>query len=382
MSAQAEGKMEAYSIGPRACRTWAALAALCLSLAVSRAYALPIPGCPLAGIRTCPCKIILSGTYGLTADLSTSADGDCITVEASGVTLLMGGHSIDHTGVNPKTKAGIDIDSTASNFVLNGGNGTISGFSVGIWNKAANVVIGNVTTTFNANQGVINGGGMATYYKVTSNHNSIGFVNNKTGTSAKLIKCDLSDNTFEGLLLSLTTGAEVYSLTANNNHSDGIALSGGKNNGIFNSTADSNTLSGVLVWKSKDNQIIDLEADSNQFDGVNLKGSSGNTVASFSTSGNSDSGVYIGCSKNGIPDGTSCSPVSEANLIQGRGGGFSKADTNQYGVGIDAGQTANGVFAVEGSANGVLDARDKNTLCDHNEWFSNQFQTAEPACIH
>ncbi|MHB8382671.1 MAG: hypothetical protein ACYDC3_10090 [Candidatus Binataceae bacterium] len=96
------------------------------AVASSNATACPNP------ITACGCTIGSAGLYTLGNALTQTVSGDCIDVTGSTVSIDMAGLDITASGAGAGNGVGIFFQTGSSQGILEGGNGTISGFSDGV----------------------------------------------------------------------------------------------------------------------------------------------------------------------------------------------------------------------------------------------------------
>jgi len=265
------------------------------------------------------CGVVLSapGLYTLTQPLkSGTPTQDCLQVSSPGVILLL--HDYTITGVSSKvgTAAGIRILSTASGVRIQGtSNSRIQNFGVGV---------------------VVQGSGVS------------------------LIDLNVTDNVAQGILLSNTRDALLYSINSIGNGAAGLELA--QSTGIFVSgelgALQQNGTYGLWVHSSSNNQFLDVNAIQNN-----------------------QGGIYVGEPSNGKesqPDSSlSAAAPSQHNAFLSGDSALNIGD----GVRIGAGDTLNVVVSMTGFENTGTDAVDENGNCSSNTWSNNTLSTKNPSCI-
>lgn len=153
------------------------------------------------------------GQYDVVVDLTAS--GSCLDITGAGIVLGLDRHHIagDGTGV------GIHIESTASNFVLAGEAGTVSGFAIGIQDDAPGAWVGD----FLAMENTVSGVGLLRAH------------------GSSFYTFGSSSNPVEGVSVVATNGARIVDSITNNNGMDGILLAGSNDNILDFDIADGNT---------------------------------------------------------------------------------------------------------------------------------------------
>jgi hypothetical protein len=143
---------------------------------------------------------------------STTLSSDCaapLTVGASGITVNLGGHSVLCSGAPGET--GIDVGSSSDVLVENG-------------------------TVNNCEEGVLaDGGNFNRYLAVSLTNNNVGFEISNSSSSA-ILRSQVTNSPFTGVLLFQTSGFLVYRNTVLNSNT-GIFDNGGTNNVILSNTA-------------------------------------------------------------------------------------------------------------------------------------------------
>ncbi len=269
----------------------------------------------------------LSGTntiYELTQNIITASTGNCIVLSGSNDTLNLQGYNI--TGPGAATSTGDGIRVTGSTDVIEGFNSTISGFAVGVMDRAANTLGDSVNMTYN------------------------------------------------GIGLEVTNG--------------GFSGSGTTQMWV-NFYADYNTAQGAYLYNCADEcAITDFDASNNGADGVLITGSATARVNVFTADDNGGAGVHVGCTSgcgtnSMITVGDAPIGVVSTPAVTGNKGDGIFLDKSESAA-IDQ------VFLVKATGNGLTsgyDLHDASTTCGSNHWVANNYGTADangtsnPACI-
>jgi parallel beta-helix repeat protein len=247
-----------------------------------------------------PYTISASGSYRLTGNLTgVPANTNAITVTSNNVSIDLNGFSIAGPG-SGTTGNGINAASVNQ---IEVGNGTVTGFFIGVW-VGSNSIVRNVRAVSNA-YGIEGGGG---------------------GAANSLIQgCTASSNSSYGILCQ-ASGCVISGNAANSNTgSYGIRCSG-SGCGIFGNTVNHNTGFGIAC-------------------GLVGCAISGNTVAN-----NTSDGIHI--------SGTNSLIVR--NTMQGNGGyGLNASDaTSGYGENVMSNNTSgnflNGTSMKDNVCSGVV----------------------------
>jgi hypothetical protein len=276
---------------------------------------------------TCPVVIAKSGDYLLARDIGPCANGvDGIEIKASGVTLLLNGHTITGEGATPgacSTGAGISVGWTGLPMLRKVaiiGAGTISNFNIGVLaQNSANSSATMVTVT--APQCSSLGFG----FSVASPGGGWSLFNNvvrEPGISSYGIGLGVDGNTVFGNIVNDSIGVGVALVSGS------PAVVGSSKNAIFNNIANDN-LGGVLVYS----------------------GSNNNQIFGNITNDNNSAGL--------------CSPASPCS-----------------GLWVMEGATGNIVTGNTSFGNIPFDMEDDNANCGSNKWEGNHFRNANESCIH
>ena len=239
--------MDRRQLEPAQCRRIAAALAIALLLFHGAASA-ATTACSTS-IAACGCTITKSGTYAVTADLSSTqgltATGDCIDIKASNVILNTDEFSITGPGSGTSTGAGIDVLKGASGAFIGpgipffmGGPSNLEDWKYGLQVQGKNTIS--------------DGGAF--------------------------------DNNVVGVFLDSATGATIINFQSNNNTVYGVWVRGGKDNQINSANTEDNT-TGLYIGCHDDDTR-----------GTKCKGvtpSSGNRFYNFNSDTNSDAGVVI-----------------------------------------------------------------------------------------
>jgi hypothetical protein len=199
-------------------------------------------------IAACGCTITKSGTYTLTADVTSTqgltAAGDCIAIQASNVILNTHGFSITGPGSGTSTGAGIDVLKSSSGAFIEAAS-TLSGWKYGFEVQGKNTISDNT---------------------------------------------DFKDNVV-GVFLDGATGANIADSGAEDNKVYGVWIRGGKGNQVDAFDTENNTGTGVYIGCHDD--------DSRGTKCAGVKSSSGNRIYDLESEHNGDAGVVIDIGNEG-----------------------------------------------------------------------------------
>jgi len=221
-------------------------------------------------IAACGCTITKSGTYMVTADLSstqgTTAAGDCIAVKANNVILNSQQFSITGPGAGTSTGAGIDVLKNAS----------------------------------------------GTFIEIDSKLEDWKYGLEVQGKNTIADDADYQDNVV-GVFLNGATGANINDFEAPDNTVYGVWIRGGKDNQINCADFNGNTGTGLYIGCHDD--------DTRGTKCKGVKPSSGNRIYDFTSDDNGDAGFVIDVGNEGN--------VLTDLTIQDNSGGVDSIDENQ-----------------------------------------------------
>jgi len=275
---------------------------------------------------TCPVVITTPGAYTLGTDIGPCANGvNGVQITASGVSLLLNGHTITGAGPAPgqcNTGIGISVGSASGPLlrkVAIVGGGTVSNFTTGL--LAQNSTSSSATlVTVTAPECSSLGFG----FLIAAPGGAWSLVNNlvqEPGANSYGIALGVNGNTVAGNNVIDSIGVGIGLVAGS------PAVVGSSKNTIANNIANDN-LGGVIVYPGSTNNQI-----------------SGNITNDNNTAG--------------------CSSVSPCP-----------------GVWIMQGATGNYITGNVSLGNVPFDLEDDNANCDSNTWEGNRFKTANETCIH
>jgi len=299
-----------FFIAPAVTVAWIATAAL--------------TGVPAAA-ATLTCGEPLTTSVVLTQDL-TDCPGDGLVVAANGITVDLGGHTVD--GTSADDSVGVRSDGFDGVTIT---NGTVQGFERGVYltNGADNGRVRQLTVQFNASDGIAVS--RSTGDKITNNDSRDNFtgivvldsahilvaeniaeVNQESGinfvgsrnsriTGNRVNSNDmLIEVFFGGITLSDSSGIRVDANESSVGSGYGIALFGSDANVILKnqmgkSGSDGNNLNGIALSSGSDgNTIRENTADDNGLDGIAIAaGAVGNLVKANIAVQNYDDGIGV-----------------------------------------------------------------------------------------
>ncbi len=303
-----------------------------------------IPGAsPASAAPACGSSITTNTT--LTSDLNCSG-GEGLTIEADGVTLDLGGHTI--TGGGTDNGAGVVVAGVSGTTVQ---NGTITNFDAGVF-----VLFGS--------------GNTVRRLVIRDNLGAERFA-------------DLGD----GILLRFATNSVVTgNVVRHNGGVSGIRAMSGSNGNMITGNAitqndvpfpgDDGTITdaGVRLDSGAKNNVVSRNAITGSgLDGISVaSGSIGNTIDSNAVSSNGFKGLTAGGPRLG--DGIRVSGTG--NLVQ------RNSVTGSAANGIYVDGQPNRFVGNYARRNGAFDLRDVNGPgpCGSDTWSANQAGTANPSC--
>lgn len=163
--------------------------------------------------------------YHLTADLTETGTGTCITLSGTGSALLLYGYSI--TGPGAATSTGYGIHITGTRDVVEGFNGTVSGFDIGVLDNGTGTVGDDVNCT--ANKTGLEESASSTLrwsnFSVYSNTGTGVWIND-CGDHCAVVDFATTDNGGDGLLIEGSTGPSADVFIAADNGANGVHVGG------------------------------------------------------------------------------------------------------------------------------------------------------------
>ena len=249
------------------------------------------------GATPCQCGDTLTSSYTMTSDLTCIGYTHGIIIGASNIVLDCQGYKISNVGVNYEIGiwlngvsgnviencvisgfvAGIRLDSSSSNTIINNTAGPTPGAGINLVSSSSNTIINN---TANSN----GGGGIGL---LSSSSNTI--INNTANSNGWY-----SSKNGNGIILSQSSNNNIItSNTANSNDGSGITLGESSNNTITSNTANSNYYNGIWLYPSSNNNIITSNTANSNDIGISLADSSNNTLTSNTFNSNNHYGIKL-----------------------------------------------------------------------------------------
>jgi hypothetical protein len=276
---------------------------------------------------TCPVVIATPGSYTLGTDIGPCANGvNGVQITASGVSLLLSGHTITGAGPAPSqcnTAIGISVGSASGPLlrkVAIVGGGTVSNFTTGL------------------------------------------LAQNSTSSSASLVTVTAPECSGLGFGFLITAPGGSWSLLNNLVQEPGVSSYGIALGVSGNTVAGNNVIDSIAV-------------------GIGLvEGSPAFVASSRNTISNNIANDNLG--------GVIVFPGSTSNLITGNitndnnTAGFCTSGSPCPGVWMWQGATGNFITGNVSLGNVPFDLEDDNPNCDSNLWEGNRFKTANETCIH
>jgi hypothetical protein len=157
--------------------------------------------------------------------------GSCIVLSGHDNTLDLQGFNISFTGI---FTLGAGVRVTGAENVIEGSNGTISGFVEGILDTGGNTAGDGVNVTGNSVGLELAGGGESTEiwtnFSADSNSDQGVFIQN-CGDECSVSDFDASGNSEDGVLVTGSTGARISVFTADGNGGDGVHIGSSSGSG-------------------------------------------------------------------------------------------------------------------------------------------------------
>jgi Right handed beta helix region len=254
------------------------------------------------------CGHLITTSAVLTQDLNCATQG--IEVASSGITIDLNGHVLKGSkngfvGILDNGYDGITIK-----------NGVVRNFTIGLnaFNGADNVIVSNVVSYGNAQQGAVISGASASIKSLTTAGNG--------------------GDGIEVFDLTAAGGPSINSSTASGNAGSGIVV-GGDNSSVQASTAAGNGAHGISLEGDFDS-VESSSADGNA-DGISVQGDFASVVSSIA-SGNTAFGVKVWDTKASVKSTTAFG--NGGNGIEVGGGGTltgNRAEGNGFPGGVSDG---------------------------------------------
>lgn len=217
-------------------------------------------------ITACGCTISAGGLYTLGNALTQTVSGDCIDVTGSNLTIDMAGFDITASGAALGNGTGIFFETGTSQEILEGGNGTISGFANGVEASGSEITGENFNMTSNSQVGLLlSGASNASFSNMFASGSIFGAeILNCTNCSISFIEA--AGNSSSGISFDLATNSSVSSFDANGNTQEGVDVFDSVNTTVFNGVADAVTAQQYGIVSEMENtntQIFDNSASGN-----------------------------------------------------------------------------------------------------------------------
>ena len=280
---------------------------------------------------------------------NTTLKSDCvgtIVVATSGVTLNLGGHTVDCEFAFPE---GIVITDQSDVRVT---NGTITNCAFGI------LVTRGVNHIFDTNLNLV-----VVAYGIALEDAHSSHLRSLTISQAACVGVLLggsSNNRLDSLVITTRSrcplGFENFGIAVVPS-----SLSAATDN-VITSSSVAGFSNGIFVFASDANTIQSSTINNNAW-GILLNESNSNTIQSNTATNQLVDGIAI--------------YMGAANIITAN-----TADMNLNGIHVLAGSTDNTITSNVALNNGGSDLEDDNPNCDNNTWSHNRFNTANQPCIH
>ena len=292
-------------------------------------------------ITACGTLSVPRGVYQLTADITATSGGDCITIAAPFVSLDLNGHNI--TGIG--SGIGIHVLGGAPDALISTPSSTVSGFQTGIQfdPMAHRGFIGTNVFVFNDSTGI----------EIDGANNVDGAAVLATGSAFGLHASNSNGDSFAAAAFGPAFPGPPAAAT-------GVELDG--SSASFSSTSIEGTEVGLHLVTSS-NTVLYVGTtpfiDGPGGTALWLERSTDNIFAGFAAEGGSG-GVAIKLSKASLRNLFASGVVVTPEII------------------VDAGSSQNRIL---GTAAGTDQAVDLNRTCDQNVWFDNNFISVNQPCI-
>jgi len=226
-----------------------------------------VTSCPNP-ITACGCTISSGGLYTLGNALTQTVSGDCIDVTGSTVSIDMAGFDITASGAGARNGTGIFFETGSSQGILEGGNGTISGFADGVEVSGSEITGENFNMKGNALSGLyLSSASNASFANMFATGSPFGAELACTNCSVSFIEA--TGNSSYGVVVDGSTNASVSSFDANGNTKIGVYVIDSVNTTVFNGVAGAVTAQQYGIYADFENtnvQIFDNSASGNSVD--------------------------------------------------------------------------------------------------------------------
>jgi hypothetical protein len=273
-------------------------------------------------VTACGTLSLSNVIYVVTVDINTASTGNCLVLTGHDASLDLNGHNIAFTGP-AGTSVGAGVKVTGDFDVVDGFDGTVSGFAVGVLDQA---------------------------------NNTVGDAINMMGN---------------GIGLELSGGTDIWTnFFASSNTAQGVYVNSCSDEcTISDFQSDTNGGDGVLITGSDGARASVFEVAGNGGNGVHV----GCSSSSCGGGESSNSEVRIGDAPVGFE--TPGEGGVDGNALDGV-----LLDKSE-------GSNRDQVFLVKSLHNTGIDLHDVTTTCGNNHWFHDNYSTAKagatvnPACI-
>ncbi len=245
-----------------------------------------------------PTNITACGTYNsngtiylLTQNITTTSTGNCIVLGGHDNTLNLQGYNITYTGTaGTSNGAGLFIECSAYEDVIEGYDSTISGFAEGVLDKGTNTAGDNIIVLYNGIGLEMAGGNNATEIWINfgaDDNTAQGVYLKSCGNECTISDFGVVDNGADGVLVTGSQGPRISNFVSTGNGGDGVhvgctsgcgnnskvkvgdapqgyagwgtpAISGNAGDGVFLDKSESTAQDRIFLIYSSSNAGIDL----------------------------------------------------------------------------------------------------------------------------
>ncbi|PZF81772.1 right-handed parallel beta-helix repeat-containing protein [Jiangella anatolica] len=243
---------------------------------------------PVAAAVSCG-QTITQSTL-VTNDL-TGCQGDGLIIGAAGITLDLGGHLLEGSGLG----AGVRNSGFDSVAIVNG-SVTDFDFGVQLGGGVANNVVASIVATANQDAGIALAGTDAgnTVRTSTIGENTAGIVLSGGTTGAVVLDNTLSLNPGDGIRLDGVTGSRVEGNLVTGSSESGIALLGSTGNTLLDNHLSTSSGAGISLEAGSDDNLVQGNASTvSGAAGIGVVDSSGNEFVANAIGSASGTGIAL-----------------------------------------------------------------------------------------
>jgi hypothetical protein len=247
--------------------------------------------------------------YYLTADLTETGTGTCITLSGTGSALLLNGFNITGPGA---TSTGDGIHITGTSDVIEGFNGTVQGFEIGIIDTGGGSVGDDFNVTDNVTGLELNSTATTRFVNFSSFDNTgNGVLIDDCGEHCSVLDFSSNDNGANGVLIEGSTFplADVFIATGNTDSGVQVGGTGTSTRNTHTVIADAFTSSPVGVSDNTSYGIVITTSDATSNDFVTTIEAADNLIDLYDENTTCGDNLWFNNSFTSSKAGTATSPA-------------------------------------------------------------------------